>query len=120
MISGFKKAALYLILAVALWGGITPRLIPCSPDAAMACCVQDTTQCAMDVDCCQCESSPARDAAIPVAVKPPRQIELPIGVTLSTIVPVQHRLAADCANLHPVSLKWKPPKIYLLNRSFLI
>jgi hypothetical protein len=120
MISGFKKAALYLILAVAIWGGITPRLLPCSPDAAMACCVQDTEQCAMDVDCCQCESSPARDASVPVAVKPPRQIELPVGVTFSMVPPVADLIAADFSSLRQVSLKWKPPKIYLLNRSLLI
>ena len=121
MLSRSKRAAIYLILAIALWGGLAPRLMPCMPaEAAMSCCVHEAEQCAMDEDCCHCGSAPARDLTIPTIVKPSRPIELPVGLTFQFDRSFERRCSIAGAGSTRVPDNSKSAKLYLLNRSLLI
>ena len=120
MLAGSKKAILYLIMAFALWGGIAPRLAPCMPQEAMACCAHEAERCAMDEDCCQCGSAPAHDLTIPAIAKAPKPAELPVVFPSQSLLVSQKQQQIANAGTRLSGDDLKPPKLYLLKRSLLI
>ena len=121
MLSRAKKAVIYTILAIALWGGLAPRLTQCMPEAAMACCAHEVEQqCVMEEDCCRCESAPAHDLTIPGIVKPPRPVAVPVACTVGCRPACGQVVSIAIVPAAQSRCILKPPKLYLLNRSLLI
>lgn len=117
-----KRTLTLIILAVALFSAVAPRLACCMPEQAMtmACCAPAADAAIIDGSCCRCAAETSRDLAITPVLRQSKPIELPVALATASHRFVEARFQPSGYPQYGDIEQRRPVKIYLLNRSLLI